>query len=83
MRSLLSLPDELLQMVALQCMREEETLGFGTFCRLGSTCRRLWNLQLPCSTYIYCIKHGLSVQGDKFCLCDWFGTFKMGAEDGL
>ena len=44
MTSLLSMPDELLQLIALQAIQEVH--GLPLYCRIASTCTRLWILQL-------------------------------------
>lgn len=44
MTSILSLPDEPIERIGLAT---EEHAGINAWCRLTSTCRRLWRLQLP------------------------------------
>lgn len=51
MASILSLPDELIEIIGTHVMRatfrEPEDMAVVAWCRLTSTCRRLWSLQLP------------------------------------
>ena len=51
MASILSLPDEVLEIIG---KKTEQHLGIKAWCRLTSTCRHLWMLQLPhsCRGYV-------------------------------
>ena len=40
-----NLPDEILQLIARQVLERKD--GFRLWCKLSSTCRRLWSFQLP------------------------------------
>ena len=44
MANLLSLPDEVIDIIGIAT---KERVGIEAWCRLASTCRRLWRLQLP------------------------------------
>ena len=56
------LPDKTLRLIARQVLGKEE--GMRLWCRLGSTCTRLWSFQLPAEpAYILDNrekKHGIS-----------------------
>ncbi len=61
---MLGLPDELLGMIAGQVLEIQE--GIRMWCRLSTTCKRLWNLQLP-SKPLYVLDNILTTNGENLC----------------
>ncbi len=60
MASLLSLPDEVIDIIGIAT---ERWAGIKAWCRLTSACRRLWRLQLPQSRHGWAIPSNLNVEG--------------------
>ena len=60
-----TLPDELLRMIAGQVLKMED--GLRMWCRLSTTCKRLWSLQLP-SEPLYVLDSNRTARGDIICL---------------
>ena len=71
--NLLKLPDELLHMIASQVLEVEE--GLRSWCRLATTCKRLWSLQLP-SEPLHVLDSSLTIHGNILladrCLTSWW-----------
>ena len=60
MASILSLPDELIELLGTATERH---VGIEAWCRLTSTCRRLWRLQLPESHQGVSLSDGTKIEG--------------------
>ena len=60
MASILSLPDELIELIGIAA---EEHAGVRAWCRLASTCRRLWGLQLPQARRGWSLSCPLDIEG--------------------
>ena len=60
MVNLLSLPDEVIDIIGIAT---ERRVGIQAWCRLTSTCRRLWRLQLPQSRCGWKIPAELHIEG--------------------
>ena len=60
MASLLSLPDEIIDIIGTVTERH---VGIKAWCMLTSTCRRLWRLQLPQSRRGWAIPTELNIEG--------------------
>ena len=64
MVGLLSLPDELIELVGQQAMCDQED-GLRKWCQLTSTCKRLWDMQLPGSASEWCIDLNAGIEGQS------------------
>ncbi len=62
---MLELPDELLCMIAWQVLKIED--GLRMWCRLSTTCKRLWSVQLP-SEPLHFLYSNRTAHGDVSCL---------------
>ena len=60
MASILSLPDELIERIGTAA---EKRAGFKAWCRLTSTCRRLWGLQLPQARRGWSLPYRTDIEG--------------------
>ena len=61
MVGLLSLPDEVVELVGKHVIKRHD--GLKAWCRLTSTCKRLWGAQLPGSAYSWSIKPDVDIEG--------------------
>ncbi len=61
------LPEGLLSLVARQVLEKEE--GMRLWCKLASTCTRLWSFQLPAEP-VYCLNSSVKKHGTSRCCHD-------------
>ena len=64
MASLLSLPDELLEAVGTQVISRDKA-GLREWCRVTSTCKRLWDMELQDSASKWSLYHGGDIEGES------------------
>ena len=64
MVGILSLPDELIELVGRQVINSQHN-GVRTWCRVSSTCKRLWDMQLPGSAIYWSMDLELSIEGES------------------
>ena len=62
--NMIELPDELLHQIVRQVLEKLE--GLRLWCKLSSTCRRLWSFQLPPEP-TYFLDESLTLPGPVFC----------------
>ena len=61
------LPDEILLLIARQVLEKEE--GMKLWCKLASTCTRLWSFQLPAEP-VYVLDNRVKEDGTSRCCHD-------------
>ena len=71
---MLELPDELIRLIARQVLETDD--GMWLWCKLASTCRRLWKFQLP-SEPIHFLDNGEMSPGNCFCCHDITGHDRL------
>ena len=58
----ISLPEEVIELVGEHVIRGH---GLKAWCRATSTCKRLWGMPLPGSTYRWCLKANIHMRGES------------------
>ena len=68
MASILTLSDDLLEAIGIVAV---EHVGIKAWCRLTSTCRRLWRLHLPASHHGVKLPSVVKIEGTSYreCCC--------------
>ena len=62
MMGFLSLPDEIVELVGEQVINRH---GVKAWCRVASTCTRLWGMQLPDSADSWAIEPDVDIEGES------------------
>lgn len=70
MEGFLSLPQEVIDLVGKQVIsgrepREPEADGIRDWCRLASTCKELWSMQLPTSALRWSLHLDIRLKGES------------------
>ena len=60
--SILSIPNDVLQLIAIQSAKLKQ--GTGDWCKLASSCKRLWLLKLPAAVHSWSIPSTMKVEGE-------------------
>ena len=60
MVNFLSLPDEVIELIGKHVIKRHD--GLKAWCRLTSTCKRLWSAQLPGSAYSWSIEPDVDIE---------------------
>ena len=84
MIGLLSLSNDLIELVGKEIIVDEEDSGLEAWCRVTTTCKRLWDMQLPESSSEWLLEMNDDIrseskirqlqlaQGNVLCMCKWY-----------
>lgn len=64
MTGLLSLPDEVIELIGKEVLSSRQ-IGLRNWCKLTSTCKRLWDMQLPGSTIHRSLDLNKDIEGES------------------